>query len=102
MMKNFYYTDIDGDHFPDATTGSELYYSIMFACWLANENTIILSAEWEVGAGLTLLDDFIQGTEAKAKIRADKTGAHSVMCTITTSEGGVTQLKKIPMILKVY
>jgi hypothetical protein len=102
MMKNFYYTDIDGDHFPDASKGSELFYSIEFSCWLTNEKSIVTSVTWEVGSGLQLLANFIQGTEAKVKVSADSVGSHSMVCSITTAEGGLAQLKKIPMILKVY
>lgn len=102
MKKNYYYTDIDGDHFPDASKGDELYYSIMFSCWLSNEGDSTESITWSVPEGLTLLDEFIQGGEAKAKIRCDRVGSFKVTCTINTIEGTSNQTKNVPMILKVY
>lgn len=102
MRKSYYYKDIDGEHFPDAIKGDELFYSIMFTCWLTNEGDSVSSITWAVPDGLTLMEDFIQGGEAKAKIRADRVGSFKVICTINTNEGTETQSKNVPMILKVY
>ena len=102
MRKGYYYTDVDGDHFPDASLGDELYYSISFACWITNENDEVVDIDWTVPTGITLVENFIQGTEAKAKLRMDAVGSFKVVCTITTKEGTKEQVKQVPMILKVY
>ena len=102
MRKNYYYKDIDGDHFPDATVGDELYYSILYSCWLNNEGDSLESVSWTVPDGLTLLEDTIEGGEVKAKIRSDRVGSFKIVCTLNTIEDTQTQTKNVPMILKVY
>lgn len=102
MVKDYYYKDIDGDHFPDTVVGSELYYTVDASCWLTQENDTITGATWEVGAGITLLDNFIQGTLLQVKLGALKVGSHSAVLTLTTTDNGNNQTKKVPMILKVY
>lgn len=102
MKKNFYYKDIDGEHFPDASVGDELYYSILFSCWLTNEGDTLEGVTWTVSDGLTVLDEAIQGGEVKAKIRCERAGSFRVLCTLDTIEDAQTQTKNVPMILKVY
>lgn len=101
-MKDFYYSDVGGDHFPDTVIGSELLYTVNATCWLANENDSIVSAVWNAGAGLTILDSFIQEQYLVVKVRANSIGTHSLKCDLSTVEGSNTQLKVIPLLLKVY
>lgn len=104
--KNFHYTEIDGEHFPDATLGSNLFYGIDFSCWLDNEDDEIVSAEWTVPDGVSSDMDFRQDNIGNVKLEPLRTGSFTINCILTSEEtlNGVTlqQEKSIDIILKVF
>lgn len=101
MKKTHYYTDIDGDHFPDTELGSELYYTLNYACWLSKEQDDVATVVWS--SNLPILDEYNEDGLAHVKVRADKRGTHTLKCTIGTSDSDSReQLKVVNMLLKVY
>ena len=101
-MKKFPYTDAKGQHWPDTTVGSELYYSIDFTAWLATEGDSLTSVEWYLPLGLSSDDEFLVADEAQIIISADKAGSYKVKCTITSEDNGKSQTQIVSMILVVY
>ncbi len=105
-MKNFHYTDIDGEHFPDATLGSNMFYGLDFACWLDNESDTIVSVEWNLPDGVVSDDSFMQGTIGNVKLRPTRTGSFLINCVLTSEEtynaSTLQQQKSINTVLKVF
>ena len=102
MKKPYYYTDLGGDHFPDASVGDNLYYTIDLSCWLQNENDTISAVTWELPDGLSSDDAFLQGNLAKIKIHSERAGNYRLKCIVSVYESTKTQDKVVPMMLKVY
>lgn len=101
MNKNYNYTDVGGEHFPDTEVGSNLFYSIDIDCWIVSEAAKIDSVVWSTGTGLVIGDSFINGTTANVKLEAIQVGTFSVTCTITSSDGPYSQTKNVVLLLKV-
>ena len=105
-FKNFPYTDVDGEHFPDAIVGSDVFYGLDFTCWLANEEDTIVSAVWTLPDGLTTSDDFLQDTVGTIKIKALRAGSYVINCVLTSTEtlnqAVLQQEKSIDTVLKVF
>ena len=106
-MKRFYYTDIDGDHFPDATLGDDLVYALDLNCWLASEEEEVISADWELPQGVTSKDSFLVEGVANVSLRATQVGSFRVKCVIETREETaagtyVYQSKSIINVLRVF
>lgn len=105
-FKNFHYTDIDGEHFPDAILGSNLYYGLDLECWLTNESDSLVSVVWNVPEGIISCDDFVQGFVANVKLQATRTGSFIINCVMTSEETvlgkTIRQEKSIDTVLKVF
>lgn len=103
IKRKYIYTDIDGNHWPDAEMGDDLYYAIDFSCWLTNEADTIIAVRWTIPAGAHSSDEFLVGTEATVKISVDKPGSYKIIGTIdSTDSNNVIQTNSVPMILKVF
>lgn len=100
-FKDFPYTAIDGNHWPDAYLGNDEYYAIDYSEWASEENDTVTSVTWNVPEGLHGDDSHEAGGKAFIKLRADKRGSFKVVCTLTAMEDGKQQKKVIEMILKV-
>jgi hypothetical protein len=105
-VKRFAYTDIDGDHFPDTTLGSDLYYGLDFTCWLESEEDTIVSATWYVPDGIESDDDFLQGKVGTIKLRPTRAGSYVINCELvseeTVNEVTLQQTKSIDTVLKCF
>jgi|TARA_B110000908_G_C10228649_1_gene439375 hypothetical protein len=105
-FKDYYYKSTDGEHFPDAVLGSNLFYGLDFSCWLKNEEDTLVSIEWTLPDGVTSEDDFLQGTVGNIKLSPTRTGSFVINCVITTEEtlnfSTLLQEKSIDTILKVF
>ena len=105
-IKTFPYHEIDGDHFPDATLGSDLYYGLDFSCWLTGEEDTIVSTTWSYPEGITSEDDFMQGNVGNIKLKATRPGSFIINCLLVSEEtvNAVTlqQTKSIDTVLKVF
>jgi len=105
-VKKFTYTDIDGDHFPDTSLGSDLYYGLDFTCWLEEETDTIVSTTWTIPAGVESDDDFMQGNVGNIKLRPTQVGSHVINCLLVSEEtlNAVTlqQTKSIDTVLKCF
>ena len=102
----FAYKDTDGDHWPDAVLGDELYYSIEFSEYLASENDTLVSVSWVLDDGITSTDEFNSGSEAFIKLKPSQRGTFKATCNIQLTETGAddverTQTKSVEMMLKV-
>jgi hypothetical protein len=102
IPKKFPYKNIDGNHFPDADVGDELYYALDFTCWLNSENDAIVGARWEVPEGVIKLDDFVLDDQGNIKISTPNIGIFKILCYLTSAELGFEQINAIPTMLKVY
>ena len=105
-IKDFYYKEIDGDHFPDATLGSNLFYGLDFSCWLSNESDLIKSVTWNLPKGIQSEDSFMQGNKGIVKLKGEYPGSFIINCVLVSEETqlGVTleQEKSIDTVLKVF
>jgi hypothetical protein len=105
-IKDFHYQEIDGDHFPDATLGSNLYYGLDFTCWLGNEEDVITGVEWNIPEGIDSMPSFITGNVGNIKLKPLRTGSFIINCVMTSEEtlNTVTlrQEKSIDTMLKVF
>ena len=102
IPKAYQYIDVDGNHWPDASVGDSLYYSVDFAQWVVAENDNLVSVDWVVPECLNNEDSFVEGGQAFIKLGAAAVGSYKVLCNIHTVENTKEQTKTIPMILKVY
>lgn len=102
MRKNYGYKDIDGHHWPDATKGDQLWYSIYVGDWLSKENDTIVSVNWDVPEGLENLEERVSGAEVFIKIGSPIVGTFKVSANFTFTEDDAEQVKVVPMILKVF
>lgn len=102
MYKDYPYKDIDGNHWPDAPLGSDLFYSIDYSTWIVEEGDVLVSATWELPSGVTGTEAHEASGQAYIKIKAEERGSHHIKCTLTTTENGYNQNKVVNMVLKVY
>jgi hypothetical protein len=102
FIRKFNYNDIDGNHWPDADVGDELYYAIDFSCWLNNEADTIDSVVWAIPEGIEATDEYIDGTEAVIKLKTSGYGSFKVLCKMTSIDNGKAQTNAVPMVLKVF
>ena len=102
IPKKYNYVEIDGNHWPDADKGDNLFYSLDFSCWLNGEEDSFVSAEWTLPDGVTSDESFIGVDEAVIKIHTPSIGSYKVICTLTSNDRGREQTNVIPMVLKVY
>jgi len=101
FIRKYHYTEVDGNHWPDANTGDALYYSIDFSCWLNEEEDNINSITWIIPSGVEKLDEYVDGTEAAVKLSTSLIGSFRVICELSSEEHGKTQINSVPMMLKV-
>lgn len=102
MIKKYNYTAPDGNHFPDANLGDDLFYAIEFSPWLLNEADTLTSVEWTYPKGVSSSEEFLVGTSATIKVLTNKVGTFKITCKITSTENGKTQTNAVPMMLRVY
>ena len=103
-IKKYHYTSVDGDHWPDADVGDELYYAIDFSCYLHKEEDELTGVNWvtDPSSGVSVLDNFTSGTQAYIKIKAIRPGSYKFVAHIETIENSLTQVNAMPMMLRVY
>lgn len=101
-MKNYPYKDIDGNHWPDAALGDELFYCIDYNTWITEENDSLVSITWVVPDGLEGSEAHEANGEAFIKLKTLARGSHRVEMHLRTKEFDYEQVKVVPMILKVY
>ena len=99
--KNRFYNAIDGDHFPDAIKGSDLYYSLDLTCWLENESDTLISVNWILSEGITSSDNYINSDKAVIKIATPSVGTYTVTAMVLTDEAGKQQTKPFRYKLRV-
>lgn len=102
LPKKYVHIDIDGQHWPDANAGDNLYYSIDLSCWINSENELIKSAEWIMPEGVTSEQNFITENISHVKIDTPTIGSFKIRCKLITTEFGLDQTNIICMILQVY
>jgi hypothetical protein len=104
IPKKFNYTTVDGNHWPDADKGDNLFYSIDISCFLEEEKDILVNVTWEVPDGLFTesADQFVESNLATIKLHSPSHGSFVIKCTIDTVDNGRQQTNVIPMILTVY
>ena len=100
--KKFSYKNIDGNHWPDADVGDELYYALDLDCWLNSENDTVVGFRWEVPEGVERLDDFVLDNQANIKLKTNTIGTFKILGYLTSAELGFEQINAIPTMLKVY
>jgi hypothetical protein len=102
IPKKYHYVDIDGNHFPDADKGDDLYYALELSCWLTSEGDILSSATWDVSEGATITESSVAGTIATVRVSTPIVGTFKLRCTVTSDDSGNQQTNVVPMMLKVY
>jgi hypothetical protein len=102
IPKNYQYIDVDGHHWPDASVGDALFYSINYAQWIIDENDSFIDVEWVIPENMIGSESYESGGEAFIKLEPLCVGSFKVIMKLTTEELGKKQTKAVPMILKVY
>lgn len=105
MQRKFGYSEIDGNHWPDADVGDDLYYSIDFNCWLETEAEASSTVEWIIPEGITSSDQYVEAETAFIQLATNKRGTFKIICKVTSVDSGDTgkeQTNTVPMMLKVF
>lgn len=102
IPRKFPYKNIDGNHWPDADVGDDLYYALDLTCWLNSENDTIVGMRWEVPEGIEITNSFVLDNQANIKLKTDNIGVFKILGYLTSSELGFEQINAIPTMLKVY
>jgi len=102
MIKKYSYKDIDGNHWPDANVGDDMFYSINYAQWGISEGDTFTSVNWVLPTGVTSSDASQEYGQVIIKIATPTTGTYKIICELTTEEDGKEQTNIIPMLIKVY
>jgi len=102
LPKKYVHTNIDGEHWPDANVGDNLFYSLDLSCWVNSENELIESIEWTMPEGVTSEESFVTHNISHVKIHTPILGSFKISGKLVTSEFGLDQTNNIYMILKVY
>ena len=102
IQRKYSYKDLDGNHWPDADKGDNLFYAIDFTKWLTNEADTLDSVAWTLPDGITSSEEFIAGNEGHVKLSTPRVGNFKIICTMMSDDNGQIQENIIPMILKVY
>lgn len=102
MIKKYAYKDIDGNHWPDANAGDDMYYSINYAQWASTEGDTFVSVNWVLPDGVTSTDDFQEYGQVIIKLATPNPGVYKIICELVTEEDSKQQSNTIPMLIKVY
>ncbi len=79
---------------PCSYQGSEKYFGINLASFLAKEGETLSGVVWTIPNGLTLMDERIEFNVAYIKLSLDYTGQYKIPVTIFSVEGNTTQATK--------
>lgn len=104
-IKNFFYEEPDGIHFPDTFRGSEEVYEVDFTRFLRDESAVLLNVMWDVDARLGLVDTYPHESKSNvvcAVIRTLEPGSFMVRCTAELLHGQVSELVPVELRLKVF
>lgn len=104
IIKDYFYKDIDGIHYPDARKDTKYTYGVDFNNFLESENGTINSVEWSFEKGLLGKDAGFQPYQsnvALALIEGPYTGTFTVICTMHYTVEGLAQHIKVPLKIKV-
>ena len=104
-IKNFFYEEADGIHFPDAFAGSEEVYQIDFSRFLKEEGAYLDDTLWEVDAGLKLMKNYIcpdAAHTACVEIGTPFPGSFNLRCLARIVKGSQHERIVVPMVIRVY
>jgi hypothetical protein len=104
LSKRYAYTDVDGEHFPDAEKHSEEVYAIDVSTYLEERGGTLVTALWEVSEEVTLLDSWIEEDQSvKAVLRPEQVGTFKITVKVTYTVPGASSpqfILEVPMKLK--
>ena len=80
--KEFPYQEIDGDHFPDATLGSDVFYHLDLSRWLDGSKDLNIQVEWNIPEGIISNDSYSHGLIASVKLCTLTTGFFDITCNV--------------------
>ncbi len=102
-LKNYFYEDFDGTHFPDAYVGSVEWHHLDFSeCLNETPMTTLDKAYWYLGRGITSFGQKITGHVASTKLALLHPGSYEITCKayVSNEHGQQTLVRKL--IVKVY
>ena len=102
IQRKYPHTDLDGNHWPDADVGDELWYHVDFSCWYSLVDLEGISVMWDVPEGIEGLDDALNLTIASIKLKALRVGTYIITARIHSNIIGLEQVQMVPMKLKVF
>lgn len=79
---------------PCSYQGTEKYFGINLAPFLAKEAETLNGVDWTIPNGLTLLDERIENNVAYIKLKLDYPGDYKIPFTVFSVEGSNTQATK--------
>ncbi len=80
------YINSKGYNFAKSTAGSNEYHAIDASLPLASDNDEIISVSWEIPAGITSDDDFLNGNIAAIKLNMPLAGSYEFIVTVNSRD----------------
>jgi hypothetical protein len=104
LIKDYFYKDFDGIHYPDARKGAKYTYGVDFNNFLEEENGVINNTEWSFDKGLNGKDIGYMPTlpnVAAAVIESPCVGSYTAKCKMHYTVEGIAQHILVPLVIKV-
>ena len=103
-IKDYFYQDFDGIHYPDARKGTKYTYGVNFEYFLDTEKGKLNGVEWSFDEGLNGKEHGMHPDNkniALALIHTPCVGTYTVKCTMTYTAVGINQHIVVPLEIKV-
>jgi len=104
LIKDYFYKDFDGVHYPDARKGTEYTYGVDFNNFLESEDGTINNVEWSFEKGVNGKDAGFMPFNpnvAMAVIETPCVGTYTVKCRMGYTAAGAKQHIMVPLEIKV-
>ena len=104
-IKDYFYEEPDGIHYPDARAGTEAVYEVDFSRFVDAEGGALQRVQWKVSAMLTLRTYYMNQENpnvACALIGSPCVGSHKVTCIGEILKDGLVEVFPVELIIKVY
>lgn len=103
-IKDYFYQDFDGIHYPDARKGTKYTYGVNFEYFLDTEKGKLNGVEWFFDGGLNGKEHGLHPDNneiALAVIQTPCVGIYTVKCIMHYIVGDIAQSITVPLRIKV-
>lgn len=103
LLKDHFYEEPDGVHFPDARKGDEQVYGVNFSQYLQENEGRFVRVSWELESGLVKKHSWVAEDVAYIILSTPRKGSFTVQCTVdAVHPSGAALTKVVPLIVSVY